>query len=337
MVGDLAEAIGDRTPSCPAISRDSPHHGAAQLTTTPPTPSRNFTFLALAALVLIWGANFSVVKFALRDLSPLAFNGLRFIISSGCLLVFLRVRGDSARIERRHWPAIIGLGFVGTTVYQVVFIYGIDRTFAGNASLMLSATPIFTTLFSVASRQERTSLPVVAGVLLSVAGIALVVLGGTAGVSFTAGSVAGDLMVLTASVAWSVYTVGSAPLVQRYGVLPVTATTTWAGTLGLLIASLPSFLGQDWSAVRPVSWLALLYSGSFAIAIAYFLWYQCIRQIGSTRTAVYTNFVPVMALIIAWLTLGENPTPVQVIGASGIIAGTILVRAGKIERPKPPR
>jgi len=293
--------------------------------------------LALAALVLIWGANFSVVKFALRDLSPLAFNGLRFIISSACLLVFLRMSGDSPRIERRHWPAIIGLGFVGTTVYQIVFIYGIDWTFAGNASLMLSATPIFTTLFSVASRQERTSLPVAAGVLLSVAGIALVVLGGPVGVSFTAGTVAGDLMVLAAGIAWSVYTVGSAPLVHRYGVLPVTATTTWAGTLGLLIASLPAFLRQNWSTVRPVSWLALLYSGGFAIAVAYFLWYQSVRQIGSTRTAVYTNFVPVVALVIAWLTLGEAPTLVQVIGAGGIIAGTLLVRAGKIERPKPAR
>jgi drug/metabolite transporter (DMT)-like permease len=83
-----------------------------------------------------------------------------------------------------------------------------------------------------------------------------------------------------------------------------------------------------------VSWLALLYSGSLAIAVAYFLWYHSVRQIGSTRTAVYTNFVPVMALIIAWLTLGETPTPIQVVGAGGIIAGTILVRAGKIERPK---
>jgi drug/metabolite transporter (DMT)-like permease len=289
------------------------------------------------ALVLIWGANFSVVKFALRELSPLAFNGLRFVISSACLAAFLGVSGERPRIERRHWPAVIGLGVVGTTVYQILFILGIDRTFAGNASLMLAATPIFTTLFSVASHQERISPSVAAGVLLSVAGIALVVLGGTAGVSFTAGSVAGDLMVLAASIAWSVYTVGSAPLVQRYGVLPVTATTMWAGTLGLLAASLPAFLRQDWPAVSPVSWAALLYSGSFGIAIAYFLWYQCVRQIGTTRTAVYANFVPVVALVIAWLALGEAPTLLQVIGAGGILAGTLIVRAGKIERPGPAR
>lgn len=107
------------------------------------------------------------------------------------------------------------------------------------------------------------------------------------------------------------------------------------GTLGLVLVSLPALWGQHWAAVRPIAWLAVLYSGAFAIATAYFLWYYCVRRIGSTRTAVYTNFTPVLALLIAWPTLGEVPTPLQAIGAGGVIAGSILVRAGKIERRTP--
>lgn len=293
----------------------------------------NRTRLALLALVLFWGANFSLVKLALRDLAPLAFTTLRFMLASGVLWVFFKTAGDRVRIGRLHWLAAIGLGIVGTTVYQALFIYGIDWTLAGNASLILATTPIFTTLLSLAFRQERSSATVVAGVALSVMGIALVVLGGAAGVSFGAGTLRGDLAVLAAAAAWSVYTVGSVPLVHRYGVVPVTAATMWVGTLGLLIVSLPALLAQDWGAVRSVAWLAVLYSGAFAIAAAYFLWYWCIRQIGSTRTAVYTNFTPVVALLIAWPTLGEVPTLVQAAGAGGIIAGSILVRAGRIERP----
>jgi len=299
-----------------------------------PGSSRNLTPLALAALVLIWSANFSAVKFALRDLSPLSFNGLRFILASAMLWVIRTARGDRARIERSHWPAVIGLGLVGTTLYQALFIYGIDWTLAGNASLMLATTPLFTTLLSLASRQERASPAVVSGLAFSVTGIALVVVGGPSSVSFHAGTLAGDLTVLTAAAAWSVYTVGSDPLVHRYGAVAVTAATTWAGTLGLLVASVPAFLAQDWSAVRLESWLALLYSGAFAIALAYFLWYSCVRKIGNTRTAVYTNFTPAVALLIAWLTLGEAPSPLQVAGAGGIVAGSLLVRLGKIERPR---
>jgi len=303
------------------------------LTKPHPGSSRNLTPLALAALVLIWAANFSAVKFALRDLSPLAFNGLRFTLSSAIFWILRRASGDSTRIERLHWPAVIGLGLVGTTIYQVLFIFGIDWTLAGNASLMLATTPLFTTLLSLAFRQERASPGAVAGVALSVTGIALVVLGGPKAVSFHAGTLSGDLAVLMAAAAWSVYTVGSAPLVHRYGVVAVTAVTMWVGTLGLLIVSLPAFLAQEWSAVRLEAWLALLYSGVFAIALAYFLWYSSVRRIGNTRTAVYTNSTPVVALIIAWLTLGEAPTLVQVAGAGGIVAGSLLVRLGKIERP----
>ncbi len=122
------------------------------------------------------------------------------------------------------------------------------------------------------------------------------------------------------------------PLVRRYGALPVTAATMWIGGIGLLAVSVPAFLAQDWGAVRIVSWLAVLYSGVFAIALAYFIWYYSIRQIGNTRTAVYTNFIPIVALIIAWLMLSEVPTWLQVLGAACILVGTIMVRLGRIEQ-----
>ncbi len=296
------------------------------------TGSQGLTYLALAVLILIWAANFSVVKFALRDMLPLAFNGLRFTFASILLWLTIKMGGRMAAVDRRYWAALIGLGLLGNTVYQVLFVYGIDWTLAGNASLMLATTPIFTTLLSVAFRQERIGRLPLAGVAISVVGIALVVWGGNQNVRFGADTVRGDLTVLTAAAAWSAYTVGSAPLVRRYGALTITAITMWIGGIGLFLASIPSFLKQDWSSVRPVSWLALLYSGAFAIALAYFIWYYSIRHIGNTRTAVYTNFIPVLALVIAWLTLGEKPTWLQLVGAGAILLGTILVRLGRIER-----
>ncbi len=307
------------------------------MTTSQSSPPRSFTVLALVALVFFWGANFSVVKFALRDLAPLVFTTLRFLLASCLLWVFLRTAGGRVRINKSHWLAVIGLGIIGTTLYQTLFIYGIDWTLAGNASLMLATTPIFTTLFSWISGQERSGVTAVTGLSLSVLGVALVVLGGSRDVSLGAGTLRGDLAVLVSAAAWSVYTVGCVPLVHRYGVVPVTAVTMWAGTLGLLIVALPACLAQDWASVRAASWLAVLYSGVFAIATAYFLWYYCIRQIGSTRTAVYTNCTPLIALLVAWLTLGEVPTPLQVVGAGGILAGSVLVRVAKIERHRPDR
>ncbi|UCC81783.1 MAG: EamA family transporter [Gemmatimonadota bacterium] len=297
------------------------------------TSSQGLTYLALGVLIFIWAANFSVVKYALRDMSPLAFNGLRFGLASILMWIFVKVGGRSMAMDRRYWPALIGLGLLGNTVYQVLFIYGIDWTLAGNASLMLAATPIFTTLLSIAFRQERVGPMAWMGVVISVVGIGLVVWGGAQEISFASDTVRGDLTVLAAAAAWSGYTVGSNPLVRRYGALPVTAVTMWIGGLALLLVSVPSFLAQDWTEVRPISWLALFYSGAFAIALAYLIWYYSIRHIGNTRTAVYSNFIPVVALAIAWLMLSETPTWLQLLGAAAVVGGTILVHLGRIQLP----
>ena len=314
------------------INRSAPNpRSAAETVSRGASEHELRTYFGLSLLVLIWAANFSVVKAALHDLSPLAFNGLRFTLAS--FLLLLLMRGRSGPVERRHWPALIALGVLGNTVYQILFIFGLDWTLAGNSSLMLSMTPVFATLLSVAFRQERVGQMAWAGVALSFAGIALVVWGGTKAVRFGAGTVRGDLTTLAASFAWASYTVGSSPLVRRYGALPVTAITMWIGGIGLLAVSVPSLIAQDWGAVRPLSWIAVIYSGVFAIALAYLLWYYGIRHIGTTRTAVYTNLIPIVALTIAWLTLGEVPTWLQIAGAVGILGGVLLVRVGRIEGP----
>lgn len=291
------------------------------------------TDLALGALVLIWASNFSVVKYALDDFLPLAFNGLRFALASGFMYVFVRLSGGGTRIERRHWPAMIGLGVLGNVVYQICFIYGLDWTLAGNAALMLATVPVFITLLSVLLRHERVSRLAWVGVVLSVAGVALVVWGSARAVRFGPETVRGDLTMLAAAVAWASYTVGSTPLIRRYGSMSVTAVTMWIGALGLLAVSTPAFLGQDWADVGWPAWSGLVYSGIFAIGVAYLIWYFSVGRMGGTRTAVYTNMIPIVAILIAWLALGETPTWLQVLGAVGIVGGALAVRLGKIEKP----
>ena len=284
--------------------------------------------LRLWLLVLIWAANFSVVKAALADFSPLAFNALRFVLASAVLLVFQRASGKPLRFERRDWPALLALGLLGNTFYQVLFILGIDWTLAGNASLLLGASPVFVTLLSARVRHEEPSRAAWAGLALSSAGIVLVVLGGARAVRFGIDTWRGDLTLLVAAIAWAGYTVGSSGLVRRYGALSVTAATLWMGAVGLVLVGLPSLAGERWEAIRPGAWLGLLFSGCLSIAVAYFLWYDSVERVGSSRTAIYSNTVPVAALLIAWMTLGERPTWLHVAGTIAILGGVALVRRG---------
>ena len=282
--------------------------------------------LAIVLLVLIWGSNFSVVKAALSEFSPLAFNATRFVLASLVMAALLWISGVRPRFPKRDVLRLVGLGLLGNVVYQALFIHGIHWTRAGNAALMLSAVPLIVTVLSVGLKHETISRAGWAGVALSIGGIALILWGSSRGISFGSDTLRGDLTMLAAALGWSVYTVLSAPYVQKYGTLPVTAFTMWVGTVGLVAVSMPALLAQEWGSISLGAWGGLVFSGAFAIALAYMLWYYGVRHLGSSRTAVYSNTVPVVALIVAWLTLGEVPTWVQVAGTVMIIGGIGLAR-----------
>jgi drug/metabolite transporter (DMT)-like permease len=285
------------------------------------------TTLSLVALAVIWGANFSIVKVALEELSPIAFNAIRFPVASLLLYAILRARGQVSLPERGDVLRVVGLGVLGNVFYQNLFIYGLALTSAGNGSLLLSTVPIWTVLLSVFLGHERPSALVWTGVLATMAGMILVVAGGP-GLQLGGASLRGDLLMVAAAIAWSFYTVGSRNLIRRYGPLRVTAWTLWVGTIGLVLIGLPDVLGTPLGEISVGAWLAVVYAGCFALTTAYVIWTRGVERIGSARTAAYSNLVPVVAMLVAWPWLGERPTLVQLGGAAVILIGISLAGMG---------
>jgi drug/metabolite transporter (DMT)-like permease len=277
-------------------------------------------------MVVVWGVNFAVVKQALEAFAPLGFNGLRFLIASAVVWIILRSRGPLRMPERGDLPRIILLGLVGNVAYQLCFILGLDRTQAGNASVMLALTPVFTALLSSRLGHERLARRAWLGAGLSVVGVALV-----SGASMTRlgtlETLTGDLVLLAAAMVWSVYTVGAQPLIERYGSVEVTVWTLWTGALGLVLLALPSLARQDWEGVGAQEWGGLLFSAFFAIALAYLIWYRGVERIGNSRTAAFSNLTPVVALAVGFLWLGEAVTAASVVGVALTLIGVMLVRA----------
>ena len=280
---------------------------------------------ALLLMVLIWGVNFPIAKAALSELSPLAFNALRFPLAALVVLFALRRRGGFLWPARGHRLRVFALGMLGNVFYQQFFIFGLALTRAGTASLLLAATPIITALLSAGMGHERVGVRAWVGVIATFVGIALVVLfGGSA--AEQGSSLIGDLLMIGASISWAVYTVGSRDLIERYGSVQFTAWTLWTGAAGLCLIGLPAVLRTDFAAVSPGAWFGVVYAGALSIGLAYLIWYYGVRQIGNTRTAAYSNLVPVVALIAAWLQLGEVPTIGQLIGAGVILGGLTLAQ-----------
>jgi drug/metabolite transporter (DMT)-like permease len=283
----------------------------------------------LLLMTVIWGANFTAIKYSIEDLLPLSFNGLRFAIASVVVLVAAFATGHNLKVAKGDGWRLFGLGLFANTFYQSVFIIGMAHTRAGNAALILATTPMITAIIGRLLKQEYFTPRGVFGLVLAFAGILLIILTGHKEVSLRA-AVLGDCLLVAATLFWSLYTVGSKRLIHTYGSMKTTAIMMATGTPVLLLVCAPSLLRQDWSRVRPIAWAGLIYSALLAIALAYIIWNHGVRKIGSTRTAIYSNITPVVAVLVAWPALGEVPTPGQVAGAIVIFVGTYLVRRGMI-------
>lgn len=292
-------------------------------------PRRRHTLwvdLGLLLTTVIWGLNFTVVKAALEEIEPLAFNALRFPCAA--VAVWFMVRGTGRRLlpPRKDWGMVILLGIAGHVTFQLGFILGLDWTLTGNAALLLSTSPVWVVVISFALGRERLNPAILGGVFATLAGMVILITGGTQEVGTAR---LGDLLVLGAAISWGAYTVFGRRMVRRRGALQMTAWTLWAGMPFIILAGVPDLVRTDWSSVSLQAWLGVVYAGVFAIGLAYLLWYQGVRTIGQNRTSIYQNLVPVIAMISAWLWLAETPTTQQLVGAGVILAGIVVARSSR--------
>lgn len=302
-----------------------------------PVESRGF--MADAGLVLvaaIWGVNFSVMKVVLEALDPLALNALRFPLAALALAFVLKATPGPLFPDKTDIVRVLVLGVVGNVFYQLCFIFGLDWTLAGNASLLLATTPAWTLLFSRLAGHEPLTAAGLAGVAATLVGIVLVVVGRGEALTVDPRNLAGDLLMLVASVLWATYTVAGLEPVGRYGALRMTTWTLWVGTPILVAMGIPSLRGTDFGSVPTGAWLGVVYAGLLSIAVAYLLWYRGVKVLGNNRTAIYSNLVPVMALVTAWLWLGEVPGILQLVGAAIILAGLTVARLAQSPRSAGP-
>ena len=288
--------------------------------------SFGLTDLLLLAMAVIWGVNFVVVKYATHIFSPVAFTGLRVGTAAAFLVAFAYARGGFA-LSRHDVLRLLFLGVIGNGLYQLFFVHGVARTRAGNASLIVGAAPAFIALVARARGMERVKRMTLVGIALSVIGVGIVIAGSAKSSSANENTLLGSVLVFLGVLCWTAYTIMLQPYTKRIDAIQLSAVTLVGGAVPLVIASMPALISTKWSAVGTGGWLALLYSSVLSMGVAYFFWYRGLRVLGPTRTAVYSNLQPIVALIAAWAFLGEIPTMFQGVGAVTIIAGVFLTRS----------
>jgi drug/metabolite transporter (DMT)-like permease len=281
----------------------------------------------LILVSIIWGVNFSFVKYALADFSPLSFTLLRFFLAALFLISVMLANREPLAMERRDIIAVFKLGFIGITLYNILFMEGLNHTTASNSALFISSSPLLAALILAIKNRERIHARTIAGLLLSTSGVFLVIQSRPGGLSFSHGDLLGDLLTIGAAAFWALYTIKAGPLLEKYSAIKVTAYSMAAGTVLLLPVSGYDLVHQSWSSVSLRSWAAFSFSTFVSGGIAFTLWYRGVQTIGVTRTVVYHYIVPFVAVLFAALFLGERITFLQIIGGISILAGVYLVQS----------
>ncbi len=276
--------------------------------------------------VLIWGVNTSIVKATLAVMHPMVFNALRFSLSSIVMLGISRLQRQSLSLppedRRRTFPIMV----VGVLLYQLLFVFGLSRTTAGNTSVLLATIPIFIALYWGLVRRQRLPALIWAGAVLTFIGVAMLTLGTGQAFRSSSSSLIGDGLILLAAVCWAAYTIGSQSLLERHSPTKITTLSMVFAAPALDLIAIPQLLQTPWRSIPPAAWAGLLFSAVFSIALSYLFWNTGVQYMGSARATAYSNLTPIISLITAWFALGERLTAVQMIGAAVVLLGIWLVR-----------
>jgi drug/metabolite transporter (DMT)-like permease len=276
------------------------------------------TAAAISLTVLLWASAFAGIRAGLSSYSPENLALLRYLVASAALAVYA-LRARLPLPPRRDLLQIALAGFFGFTLYNILLNAGEIKIPAGTASLMIASAPIFVALLASLFFHEQLRLTGWVGILLSFLGVGLISVEPGQSLGFSSYA----LMVLGAALAQALYSILQKPLLRKFSPLQVTAYAVWAGTLFLAVF-MPGLYREVRSAA-PGATLAVIYMGLFPGALGYLCWSYALSRLPASQAGSYLYLVPVAAIAIAWVWLGEVPASRAVLGGLLVLLGVGLV------------
>jgi drug/metabolite transporter (DMT)-like permease len=260
----------------------------------------------------------------------------RFAIASAILVPLAYARdGGLPRLDRRRFGAMLALALTGVFFFNACFFAALERIPAGRGALIMALIPVMTAIgASLVFGEGMTKLRVL-GIVIALAGTAIVI---TRGDLTTLGNTAvgiGDLLMFGSALGWVSYTLIGRRVLR--GMSPLGATT-WSALLGTVLLAVAAVFEQPWSAIAALpahGWWSIAYLGSLGTVFAFLWYYQGVQRLGASRAAIFINLVPVFTIAFAALLLGEPILGSMVVGGLVVIGGVVLTN--RPARPATPR
>lgn len=267
------------------------------------------THAKLLAVAAIWGVGWVAGRVAAQEIPPFTAGWARYVLAVICFLIYLKASEKWLIPTKDQWKMIAWIGFLSTFVYQAFFMYGMQWTAAGDASLMITFNPLFTALLAIPFLGEKFDKRLGGGLILAVSGV-LVLAWYSPNVDLPVDErLLGDAMIGLAALSWAGATILMKKAMTGDNPLSPLHLTVWASAVGLLIQTPTavwemSQLGFPEASNEAWGWLAFL---AIASTVMSYVWFaDGIKTIGAGRAALYVYLVPVFGIISGWLLIEEK-------------------------------
>jgi drug/metabolite transporter (DMT)-like permease len=282
----------------------------------------------LLLTAIFWGGTFIAGRVLAAEMSPYSAAFLRF--AAACLMLTVLARRQAGR-----WPAlrpadvlpVILLGATGVFAYNALFFKGLQLIEAGRAALIVANNPVFISLFAALLFRERLGARKIAGIGLSVAGAVIAISKGNPAVLLVGGLGWGEAYIFGCVLSWVAYSLIGKSVMNRMTPLASVFYSAWVGTLALAIPAWREGLAGQILHCSAKGWASIGYLSFFGTVLGFVWYYEGIAKIGAAKASLFINFVPISAILMAYVVLAEPLALSLFIGALLVSLGVYLTNS----------
>jgi drug/metabolite transporter (DMT)-like permease len=285
--------------------------------------------LKLVLVSFLWGGQFVAARIVAGEAPPFTASFLRFVFAAAALLILhLILDRRFIRLTLRQWAWLTVLGLSGVFLYNLFFFSALAIAPAGRSSVVVAMTPAVVSVASIVLFKDRFSFLRILGLVVALLGVSLAISGGDPA-SLLRGEIGrGDLYIFGAMLSWATFSVVGKIILKE---LTPRLAITYACLVGTAALAVPAVIEGGLAGVSrysPEMWLSLAYLGLMGTVLAFILYYQGIKAIGPSKTTIFINLVPIWAMTLSTIILGERITLSLVLGAALVISGVFLTSRG---------
>lgn len=288
-------------------------------------------WLTLGFLSMLWGGSFFFIAIAVKEWPPFSIVFARVVIAALVLLAVLVVLRPAFRLDRRLVLSVLGMALFNNVVPFSLIAWAQGHIPSGLASILNATTPLFTVALLHVAGAERATPMKAAGVIVGLGGVALMLARDWG--KFGAAEIVPQLAMLLATTSYAISGWWGRRL-QKDAVPPLVAATGQMLGSTLLLAPLVLLVDRPWTLPVPSTpaAMAVVALGVFSTALAYILFFRVLVKAGPTNLALVTFLIPVSAILLGTLFLGERLTMAQGFGMATIGLGLALIDGRLIRR-----